>query len=205
MKHKKKKTIKELYKQQRTRIKRAIKRLEREGFIVDENILPKEVKRPTRASINRLSKITPEYIRSKSAYYDYLENETLKWEGNKKYIRKLIKERKNVPNVPVDGVGAIYRTWRHYILGFPERISYIVLSTADRLIANDEYGVRGLVFSILAQPQNLPELLAKYRYPSDLGAIIYAEHLINYMPGLTDRQKAEMMEEFEAYEDYIDE
>lgn len=53
------------YDKQRKRLKQAIRRAEKQGYIFSEDILPKKPKRITKASVRRLAKITPELIRQK--------------------------------------------------------------------------------------------------------------------------------------------
>lgn len=62
------KYLKEYNKEVR-RLKQAVKRAEKQGYIVPENIIPQRPKTITQGSVRRLAKITPEKIRQKSDSY----------------------------------------------------------------------------------------------------------------------------------------
>ena len=67
MSNKSSKYLKEYNKEVR-RLKQAIKRAEKQGYIVPESIIPQRPKTITQGSVRRLSKITPEKIRQKSDF-----------------------------------------------------------------------------------------------------------------------------------------
>ena len=56
------------YNKEVRRIKQAIKRAEKQGYIVPESIIPQRPKTITQGSVRRLAKITPEKIRQKSDF-----------------------------------------------------------------------------------------------------------------------------------------
>ena len=56
------------YNKEVRRLKQAIKRAEKQGYIVPESIIPQRPKTITQGSVRRLSKITPEKIRQKSDF-----------------------------------------------------------------------------------------------------------------------------------------
>lgn len=63
-----KQTIKSQYMKERRRIQSFIRRATKRGYIIPSDILPSIPKNITRASINRLKKITPKKIYEKSEY-----------------------------------------------------------------------------------------------------------------------------------------
>lgn len=67
MSNKSSKYLKEYNKEIR-RLKQAIRRAEKQGYIVPESIIPQRPKTITQGSIRRLEKITPEKIRQKSDF-----------------------------------------------------------------------------------------------------------------------------------------
>lgn len=67
MSNKSSKYLKEYNKEVR-RLKQAIRRAEKQGYIVPESIIPQRPKTITQGSIRRLAKITPEKIRQKSDF-----------------------------------------------------------------------------------------------------------------------------------------
>lgn len=77
------------YRKQRRRVQQAVKRLEKIGYIFDENVVPKIPKKITKASVQRLAKITPEKLREKSEYI--IGEEVVKYKTHKKEIRQEIK------------------------------------------------------------------------------------------------------------------
>ena len=94
---KKKKRISETrkeYNRQRKRIQNFISRNKKRGFLFDENILPKIPKRVTQASVNRLKKLTPEKLYSKSKHLDTETGEITKGLQASKELRRKAREEK---------------------------------------------------------------------------------------------------------------
>lgn len=90
-------TIKEQYKRERRNYLRRVNRAVKQGYIVD---VIAQVKKPTKASINRLKKLTGEKIRSNSQIVDVETGEILKPIKDKKKRRK--QQRKNVNLLKAD-------------------------------------------------------------------------------------------------------
>ncbi len=90
-------TVKEQYKHEYRNYLRRVNRAVKQGYIVD---VVGRVKKPTRASINRLKKMTGEKIRSKSRIVDVETGEILKPIKNKK--KRLTQQRKNVNILKAD-------------------------------------------------------------------------------------------------------
>lgn len=63
-------TIKDEYQKELNRIKRLVKSAEKRGYRFETETLPKEVKNPTKKSVERLQKITPATLYSKATYFD---------------------------------------------------------------------------------------------------------------------------------------
>lgn len=59
------------YKKERNRIQSAMRRLEKQGYVLPDDLLPSTPKKVTQASINRLKKITTESIYKKSKKLDF--------------------------------------------------------------------------------------------------------------------------------------
>ena len=92
---KKKKRISETrkeYNRQRKRIQNFISRNKKRGFLFDENILPKTPKRVTKASVNRLKKLTPEKLYSKAKHLDTETGEITKGLQASKELRRKARE-----------------------------------------------------------------------------------------------------------------
>ena len=83
-------TRKQEYMKERKRIQQAISRQKKSGYIIPENLLPDIPKRITKASINRLKKITPKTIRSKSELIDFTTGEIITKESSN-YRKSVVK------------------------------------------------------------------------------------------------------------------
>ncbi|EMX2557992.1 hypothetical protein AAGT75_005288 [Escherichia coli] len=63
--------IKQQYRKERRRVQRSMRRLEKQGYVLPDDLLPSIPKKITQASINRLKKITSESIYKKSKKLDF--------------------------------------------------------------------------------------------------------------------------------------
>jgi len=90
-------TVKEQYKREYRNYLRRVNRAVKQGYVVD---VVGRVKKPTRASINRLKQQTGEKIRTKSELVDIETREILKPIKNKK--KRLAQQRKNVKILKAD-------------------------------------------------------------------------------------------------------
>lgn len=88
-------TRKQEYMKERRRIQQAISREKKSGYIVPESLLPDIPKRITKASINRLKKITPKTIISKSELVDFTTGEIITKESSN-YKKSVIKTNKEL-------------------------------------------------------------------------------------------------------------
>lgn len=88
-------TRKQEYMKERKRIQQAISQQKKSGYIVPENLLPDIPKRITKASINRLKKITPKTIRSKSELIDFTTGEIITKESSS-YRKSVVKVNKEL-------------------------------------------------------------------------------------------------------------
>lgn len=88
-------TRKQEYMKERKRIQQAISRQKKSGYIIPENLLPDIPKRITKASINRLKKITPKTIRSKSELIDFTTGEIITKESSN-YRKSVLKANREL-------------------------------------------------------------------------------------------------------------
>lgn len=88
-------TRKQEYMKERKRIQKAISRQKKSGYIITENLLPDIPKRITKASINRLKKITPKMIRSKSDLIDFTTGEIITKESSS-YRKSVVKANREL-------------------------------------------------------------------------------------------------------------
>jgi hypothetical protein len=88
-------TRKQEYMKERKRIQQAISQQKKSGYIIPENLLPDIPKRITKASINRLKKITPKAIRSKSELIDFTTGEIITKESSN-YRKSVVKANREL-------------------------------------------------------------------------------------------------------------
>lgn len=88
-------TRKQEYMKERKRIQKAISQQKKSGYIIPENLLPDIPKRITKASINRLKKITPKMIRSKSDLIDFTTGEIITKESSS-YRKSVVKANREL-------------------------------------------------------------------------------------------------------------
>lgn len=88
-------TRKQEYMKERNRIRKAISQQKKSGYIIPENLLPDIPKRITKASINRLKKITPKMIRSKSDLIDFTTGEIITKESSS-YRKSVVKANREL-------------------------------------------------------------------------------------------------------------
>lgn len=99
-----KQTIKKQYMKERRRIQSFIRSATKRGYIIPSDILPNIPKSVTRASINRLKKITPKKIYEKSEYVsretgEIVSGERGRWEERKKATEKARQTRQKKKEV----------------------------------------------------------------------------------------------------------
>lgn len=103
------------YKKQVKRLKQAVRRAEKRGYIVPENVIPKQPKRITKKTVERLKKITTKEIYSKSEKLDFETGELIPGEVARKQERsdaakKAAKTKKNKTNKPAENTNTYYPT-----------------------------------------------------------------------------------------------
>lgn len=104
------------YRKQVKRLKQAVRRAEKRGYIITDNIIPEQPKRITRKSVERLKKITTKEIYKKSEKLDFQTGELIPGEVARKQERneaakKAAKTRKNKTNKPVENTNTYYPTF----------------------------------------------------------------------------------------------
>lgn len=142
-------TVKEQYKREYRNYLRRVNRAVKQGYVVD---VVGRVKKPTRASINRLKQQTGEKIRTKSEIVDIETGEILKPIKNKK--KRLSQQRKNVKILKAD-LQTVANTVENNTPFSPiQRMSNKLLSPSDsyeQLIDNWYQQVRESFYWYIAQ------------------------------------------------------
>ena len=80
-------TVKDEYQKELNRIKRFVKSAHKRGYRFETDPIPKEVKNPTKKSVERLQKITPATLYSKSTYFDPILQARVSGTEEQKLIR----------------------------------------------------------------------------------------------------------------------
>lgn len=191
------------YDKQRKRLKQAIRRAEKQGYIFSEDILPKKPKRITKASVRRLAKITPELIRQKGKFLIEETGEIIPVKGNKAVIKQEITRKKQERThtepqyLPSFSANVIQR-FKSYILGFPPTIYEMVLPLINTLI--HDIGEDGVATALENMPQQFHEYLHRHTYDSGTAISEFATSLIEYVPDVTIQYKKDLMDKFEYNE-----
>ena len=80
-------TVKDEYQKELNRIKRFVKSAHKRGYRFETDPIPKKVKKPTKKSVERLHKITPATLYSKSTYFDPILQARVSGTEERKLIR----------------------------------------------------------------------------------------------------------------------
>lgn len=198
-----KQATKNEYAKQRKRLKLAIRRAEKQGYIFQEDILPKKPKRITKASVRRLAKITPELIRQKGKFLIEETGEIIPVKGNKAVIKQEITRKKQERTqaepqyLPSFSANVIQR-FKSYILGFPPAIYEMLLPLINALI--HDIGEDGVATALENMPQQFHEYLHRHTYDSGTAISEFATSLIEYIPDVTIQYKKDLMDKFEYNE-----
>lgn len=86
-------TVKDEYQKELNRIKRFVKSANKRGYSFDINPIPKEVKNPTKKSVETLKKITSEALYSKATYFDPILQVRVSGTEEQKLIRSRSSEK----------------------------------------------------------------------------------------------------------------
>ena len=131
------------YYKERTRITRAIKRMEKQGYIFPDFTMPTVPKKITKASIAKLAKLTPKHLREK---YGYALNESTGEvkEAQAEFNRRRIQSAKKSPKTRERNKAVEYSD--QY---FPTKTSIVLNNFADQ--AESTVGGREYMEELLRQ------------------------------------------------------
>ena len=150
--------IQQQYRKERRRIQNAMNRLEKQGYVLPEDLLPSIPKKVTQASINRLKKITSESIYKKSKKLDFETGEITpgivardkarSQRAKEAARRRSFKQEYVSPQVYTEppqyttfpsGVDIIINNFRSDVIGrFPESAGPILNRWIDGLLAQQD-------------------------------------------------------------------
>lgn len=210
------------YKKQVKRLKQAISRSEKRGYIVPENILPKQPKRVTTKSVERLNKITTKEIYAKSEKLDFETGELIPGEVARKQeksesakkaakTRKAKKEKRynadrgesedyeyNYNDFP-DMADIIISNFRAEMTRFPEIAYPIVTEWLDRLLRDySKEDVAEMLENAASQGLGIDYSIV---YREDL-LLDRLTEIMDFLPGASTGNKMDIMDALEYEEDW---
>ena len=207
------------YKKQVKRLKQAVRRAEKRGYIVPENVIPKQPKRITKKSVERLKKITTKEIYSKSEKLDFETGELIPGEVARKQERsesakKAAKTRKEKrynaekgeseyyePQYETfpSGADIIIGNFKAEMTRFPEVAQPIVNQWLDRLLRDySKEDVAEMLENASAQGLGVDYSIA---YREDL-LLDRLSEMLDLLPGASTGNKIDIIEAMEYEEDW---
>lgn len=207
------------YKKQVKRLKQAVRRAEKRGYIVPENVIPKQPKRITKKSVERLKKITTKEIYSKSEKLDFETGELIPGEVARKQERsesakKAAKTRKEKrynaekgeseyyePQYETfpSGADIIIGNFKAEMARFPEVAQPIVNKWLDRLLRDySKEDVAEMLENAASQGLGVDYSIA---YREDL-LLDRLSEMFDLLPGASTGNKIDIMEAMEYEEDW---
>lgn len=207
------------YKKQVKRLKQAVRRAEKKGYIVPENVIPKQPKRITKKSVERLKKITTKEIYSKSEKLDIETGELIPGEVARKQERsesakKAAKTRKEKrynaekgeseyyePQYETfpSGADIIIGNFKAEMTRFPEVAQPIVNKWLDRLLRDySKEDIAEMLENAASQGLGVDYSIA---YREDL-LLDRLSEMFDLLPGASTGNKIDIMEAMEYEEDW---
>lgn len=207
------------YKKQVKRLKQAVRRAEKRGYIIPNDIIPEQPKRITRKSVERLKKISTKEIYAKSEKLDFETGELIPGEVARKQERseaakKSAKTRKEkrynaekgeseyyepqYEEFP-SGADIVIQNFRAELTRFPEVAQPLVNSWLNRLL-NDysKEDVAEMLENAAAQGLGIDYSIA---YREDL-LLDRLSEMLELLPGASTGNKMDIMEALEHEEDW---
>ena len=194
------------YRKQITRLNRAIRRIEKAGYVFQEDIIFEMPKRVTKKAIERLKAIKPKdlyqfTVRLYPETGEIIPGQEARTESARERARKAAETRRNNrENAMTFGQyqDTIIQNFKNYILGFPRSISERLISWINALI--QQAGTEAVATMLTNSPDVFHEYLNRVSYDSETAVTEYAASMMEYLPDLSDQRKSDLMEQFEAEE-----
>ena len=207
------------YKKQVKRLKQAVKRAEKRGYIIPDNIIPEQPKRITRKSVERLKKITTKDIYAKAEKLDFETGELIagetarkleRSEAAKKGARTKIEKRYNYDKGESEyyepkyetfpsAVDIVISNFRAEVTRFPEVAQPIVNKWLDRLLRDySKEDVAEMLENAAAQGLGIDYSIA---YREDL-ILDRLSEILDLLPDASTGNKMDIMEALEYEEDW---
>lgn len=207
------------YRKQVKRLKQAVRRAEKRGYIIPDDIIPEQPKRITRKSVERLKKITTKEIYAKSEKLDFETGELIQGEvarkaersaaskkaaqtrREKRYNEKLGESEyyeQQYEEFP-SGADIVIQNFRAELTRFPEVAQPLVNSWLNRLL-NDysKEDVAEMLENAATQGLGVDYSIA---YREDL-LLDRLSQMLELLPGASTGNKMDIMEALEYEEDW---
>ena len=205
------------YKKQVKRLKQAIRRAKKRGYVIPDNIIPQQPKRVTRKAVERLKSITTNDIYSKSEKIDFDTGELIpgevarkaeRSEAAKKAARTRREKRYNAekgeseyyePQYETFPSAAVISNFRAEASRFPEVAQPIINQWLNRLL-NDysKEDVAEMLEQAASQGLGIDYSIA---YREDL-LLDRLSEIMDLLPGASTGNKMDIMEALEYEEDW---
>ena len=210
--------IQQQYRKERRRIQNAMNRLEKQGYVLPEDLLPSMPKKVTQASINRLKKITSESIYKKSKKLDFETGEITpgivardkarSQRAKEAARRRAFKQEYVSPQVYTEppqyttfpsGADIIINNFRSDVIGrFPESAGPILNRWLDGLLAQQDKEDVANMLETAASNGVLIDYKVAYNTEALMGAIA---DFMDYLD-TTSGFKQDLMDALEFEEDW---
>lgn len=218
MKKRKLTSVQQQYKKERNRIQSAMRRLEKQGYVLPDDLLPSTPKKVTQASINRLKKITTESIYKKSVRLDVETGEITpgivardkarSQRAKEAARRRAFKQEYVSPQVYTEppqyttfpsGADIIINNFRSDVIGrFPESAGPILNRWLDGLLAQQDKEDVANMLEIAAANGVIIDYKVAYNTEALMGAIA---DFMDYLD-TTSGFKQDLMDTLEFEEDW---
>lgn len=196
------------YNKQLNRIKRFIRRNESRGFQFDD-IIPNKPKRVTKASVNRLKKITPDVLYKHSVYGgEATQGEIVSGRRGRKLAREYARQktiqdnkRRKYDTEPLsldDYSKLIIANFKSTILHFPQEIADKIIALINQIQL--QQGEIELAQALNDMPLQFHEYLNVLGYDSGEAVKEFSAALVDYLPEASDAYKEDLIEAFEMNE-----
>lgn len=212
-------TIKSEYKKARKLLQQKVRRLKKRGYIFEDDFIPNIPKEPTKASINRLKKLS-QNVYKKSKYIDTETGEILTGQEGKKLesqksalkAKQTRKNKKDFWSSDIEPIPSTYERqkneyasfantviaeYKRQISAFPAKVASIVLNALDRAIKKS--GKTVVAMRLESSAESLSNYLNNVGLFGDsIAAILaYCSAMFGDLPGMNE-------DDIKTANDYMD-
>lgn len=192
------------YRKNVKRIRQFMRYWEKRGVKFDEGIIPKR-KSKTRvyaAEVDYLKSLKPATLLKKGKSVDIKTGEQISGYQVRENRRKeaAIKRKAKAHQIQDFEWDFILDFYRDYFSRFPQKISKMLIDNLETLIRT--YGKRETALAYETMPKKIDDYITEESGDIYSSVLRYNSDVINYIPGLNERQKREVEEEWANEEDW---